>query len=41
MKAYQQTVQSFLTRLREFANSRHKLFHRQLNTSLEELLLKH
>jgi hypothetical protein len=41
MKAYQQTVQSFLTRLREFCQMRGiNFFTASSNTSLEELLLK-
>ena len=41
MKAYQQTVQSFLTRLREYCQTRGiNFFTASSNTSLEELLLK-
>src|SRR5712691_7457830 len=41
LKAYQQTVQSFLTRLREFCQTRGiNFFTASSNTSLEELLLK-
>jgi archaellum biogenesis ATPase FlaH len=41
MKSYQQTVQNFLQRLREFCQGRGiNFFTASSNTSLEELLLK-
>jgi hypothetical protein len=41
MKAYRQTVQNFLQRLREFCQSRGiNFFTASSNTPLEELLLK-